>query len=122
MARVLSRLAERPVGTRPTPGRRAAAALHGIDLYIGDGATVNRPIIGRRDGERIGHALIGSQLDWCRAQGVQRAIFTHCGSQIVAGDGRVIGAVIRQLGRARGIDARLAYDGMEICLADELRA
>ena len=40
-----------------------AAALHAIDIYIGDGATVTRPMIRRRDGTRIGHAPIRIQLD-----------------------------------------------------------
>ena len=54
-------------------------------------------------------------------QGVPRAIFTHCGSQIVGGDGRVLGALVRRLGRERGIEARIAYDGMQLSL-DELAA
>lgn len=75
--------------------RDPAAALVGIDVYIGDGASVTRPIIRRRNGVRVGHSPIRTQLDWCRAQGVARAIFTHCGSQIVGGDERVLSAVIR---------------------------
>jgi phosphoribosyl 1,2-cyclic phosphodiesterase len=98
---------------------RDATTLAGIDLYIGDGATVTRPIIRRRDGERVGHAPIRTQLDWCRGQGVARAVFTHCGSQIVAADGRVIGALIRRLGRERGIEAGIAHDGMKISLGDD---
>ena len=39
------------------------AALRGIDLYIGDGATVTRPIIRRPNGLRIGHTPIRSQLE-----------------------------------------------------------
>jgi len=98
-----------------------AAALRGIDLYIGDGATVTRPIIRRRGAVRIGHTPIRTQLDWCRAQLVRRAIFTHCGSQIVGGDERVLGALVRRLGRERGVEARIAYDGMELS-PDELCA
>jgi phosphoribosyl 1,2-cyclic phosphodiesterase len=98
-----------------------AAALHAVDIYIGDGATVTRPIIRRREGVRTGHTPIRAQLDWCRAQGVTRAIFTHCGSQIVGGDGRVLGALVRRLGRERGVEAWIAFDGMELSL-DELVA
>ena len=101
--------------------RDPGAALHALDLYIGDGATVTRPIIRRRDGARIGHTPIRTQLDWCRVQRVPRAIFTHCGSQIVGGDGRVLGALVRRLGRERGVEARIAFDGMELSL-DELAA
>jgi hypothetical protein len=31
----------------------------------------------------IGHASVSTQLDWCRAGDVGRAIFTHCGSGVV---------------------------------------
>jgi len=93
-----------------------AAALRGIDLYIGDGATVTRPIIRRRGAVRIGHTPIRTQLDWCRAQLVRRAIFTHCGSQIVGGDERVLGALVRRLGRERGVEARIAHDRIGLSL------
>jgi len=117
------------VGYRITADRRSAfyvpdvvaigdpaAALHAVYLYIGDGATVTRPIIRRREGVRIGHMPIHAQLDWCRAQGVPRAIFTHCGSQIVGGDERVLGALVRRLGRERGVEARIAYDGLQLSI------
>jgi phosphoribosyl 1,2-cyclic phosphodiesterase len=91
-----------------------AAALHTIDLYIGDGATITRPIIRHREGMRIGHTPIRAQLDWCRTEGVRRAVFTHCGSQIVGGDERVLGALVRRLGRKRGVEARIAYDGLQL--------
>lgn len=92
------------------------AALRGVDLYIGDGATLTRPILRRRNGALIGHRPVRTQLDWCRAQGVRRALFTHCGSQIVGGDGRSLGAFVRRLGRERGINARIAYDGLQLDL------
>jgi hypothetical protein len=107
--------------TRRTLLRSAIQRRHSSesDVYIGDGASVTRPVIRRREGVRIGHSPIRTQLDWCRAQAVARAIFTHCGSQIVGGDERVLGPLVRRLGRKRGLDARIAYDGMELSL-DEL--
>lgn len=89
-------------------------ALSGIGLYVGDGATIARPIVRRRNEVLIGHAAIQTQLTWCREEGVPRAIFTHCGSQIVSGDERSLGAMVRALGRDRSVDARIAYDGMEV--------
>ena len=99
--------------------RDPAAALFEIDVYIGDGASLTRPIIRRRERVRIGHSPIRTQLDWCRAQRARRATFTHCGSQIVGGDERVLGPLLRRLGRERGIAARIAYDSMRVSL-DEL--
>ena len=60
---------------------------------------------------------IRTQLGWCKAEGVTRAIFTHCGSEIVGSDGRSIATWIRRLGRERGVDARVAHDGMRCDLA-----
>jgi len=96
--------------------RDEKAALRGIDVYLGDGATVTRPILRHREGIPIGHAPIRSQLDWCQAQRVTHAIFSHCGSQIVRGDERNLGALVRRLGRERGIEAQIAHDGMELNL------
>jgi len=41
-------------------------ALSGIALYIGDGASITRPLIRRREDASIGHASIRDQLEWCR--------------------------------------------------------
>jgi phosphoribosyl 1,2-cyclic phosphodiesterase len=117
------------VGYRVAAGRRAifyapdlvyiherADALAGIDLYVGDGATVSRSFV-RRQGERlIGHAPVSTQLGWCRKEGVARAIITHCGSEIVAGDEAALERRIRALGQARGVAAELAWDGLEVVL------
>jgi hypothetical protein len=87
-------------------------ALDGTHLYIGDGATMTRSIIRCHNGWRIGHASIRTQLDWCAAHRVRYVIFTHCGSQIVDGGGRSLGA----LGRERGVAAWIAHDRMNLRL------
>jgi hypothetical protein len=45
-----------------------------------------------------------------------KAIFTHCGSQIVTSDARRIDARIAHFGRQFGVNARVARDGTEIVL------
>jgi hypothetical protein len=47
---------------------------------------------------------------------VRQVVFTHCGSQIVGGDGRVLAALVRRLGREHGVEVRIAYDGMKLIL------
>ncbi|MDP3889081.1 MAG: MBL fold metallo-hydrolase [bacterium] len=91
-------------------------ALSGIQLYIGDGASINRPIIRRKDDKLFGHTTIRAQLGWCQKEKVSHAIFTHCGSQIVEGDERTLGALVRELGNQRGVDARISYDGLIITM------
>jgi phosphoribosyl 1,2-cyclic phosphodiesterase len=91
-------------------------ALAGLDLYVGDGAAVTRSILRRRDGQAIGHASIRVQLNWCAAAGVTRAVFTHCGSEIVKGDTRAVAARVRALGIECGVRAEIAYDGFELTL------
>jgi phosphoribosyl 1,2-cyclic phosphodiesterase len=92
-------------------------ALRGLRLYVGDGASLVRPIVRRtRGGEPVGHAPIRTQLDWCRTAGVARAIFTHCGTQIVGGDEEGIARRIRAMGHERGVDASLAHDGLSVVL------
>jgi phosphoribosyl 1,2-cyclic phosphodiesterase len=94
---------------------RPAAALHGVGVYIGDGATLRRSMVRVKDGALIGHAAVTTQLAWCAKAHVHRAIFTHCGSPIVRGDARVLSATVRRLGREHDIDARLACDGDRLC-------
>ena len=70
----------------------AARTLRGIDLYIGDGATITRSMVRSRDGLLIGHAPVVAQLAWCAKAGVRCAIFNHFGSAIVRGDARKLNA------------------------------
>jgi phosphoribosyl 1,2-cyclic phosphodiesterase len=91
-------------------------ALAGVDVYIGDGASIVRPLIRKRGGVRIGHASIAAQLRWCQEHGVRRAVFTPCGSQIVAGDERTASDRVRALGESLGVEAMLAHDGLRIVM------
>src|SRR5581483_10236513 len=85
-------------------------ALRNSHSYIGDGASLTRAIIRKTGDTLIGHASIRTQLEWCRKEGVRRAIFTHCGSQIVAGNERLISRQMAALGAAAGIETRIATD------------
>jgi phosphoribosyl 1,2-cyclic phosphodiesterase len=117
------------VGYRVTAGRACifyapdlvfihdrAAALKSVQIYIGDGATVTRSFIRRRGKILIGHAPIRMQLTWCGKERVSQAIITHCGSEIVTGDERKLSAKLRSLAAERGVDVRIAYDGMKLTL------
>jgi phosphoribosyl 1,2-cyclic phosphodiesterase len=97
--------------------RRRAAALAGVDLYIGDGATMVRPMVRRKGDVLFGHTTVRAQLGWCGREGVRQAIFTHCGSGILGADERRLGAALRAMARERGVEARFAYDGLEITLS-----
>jgi hypothetical protein len=90
------------------------AALDGVQLYIGDGATVMRSFVRRRGKALIGHSPVRTQLTWCEKGGVPRAIITHCGSEIVTGDERDNAAKICAMATERGIEVRIAYDGMKV--------
>lgn len=94
-------------------------ALAGTGIYIGDGATITRPLVRKRNGALIGHAPIRLQLQWCRREGVQRAVFTHCGTQIVSGDEAALAEKIHDLASGLAIDACIAHDGLEIAVCRE---
>jgi phosphoribosyl 1,2-cyclic phosphodiesterase len=96
------------------PERRAA--LRGVKLFIGDGATLTRPMVRRRGKALYGHTTIRAQLGWCKREGVAKAVFTHCGSEIVTGNARCIAGRVRAMGKERGVDAQIAYDGLEVVL------
>lgn len=91
-------------------------ALHGIRIYVGDGATLVRPLIRKRGASSIGHSSIRTQLTWCHCEGVAEAVFTHCGSEIVKANSRVMNRAVRELGAERGVLARIAFDGFTIVL------
>jgi len=100
------------VASLPQP----ANALRGVALYVGDGATVTRSMVRKRDHHLIGHAPIVTQLGWCADAGISRAIFTHCGSGIVRSDPRAIAGKVKRLGEEEGVSVALARDGMVVSL------
>ena len=91
-------------------------ALKGIHLYVGDGATMSRPILRRERQSRslIGHTTIREQLRWCKRERVARMVVTHCGSGIVKGNEDQINKTLRRWGAEHGVTAEIAYDGMEL--------
>ncbi len=93
-----------------------AAALKDVQVYIGDGATFTRSFVRKRGNALIGHAAISAQLGWCAKEGVPRVIITHCGSEIVNGDERKLSVKLRAMAAERGVEAAIAYDGMELIL------
>jgi hypothetical protein len=93
-----------------------STAFRGIRLYIGDGARIARPLIRHRGERLIGHASVRSQIEWCGAAGVPRAIVTHCGSEITRSDQAAVQLRLDHIGRQCDVDVRLAYDGMTVVL------
>jgi phosphoribosyl 1,2-cyclic phosphodiesterase len=91
-------------------------ALLGCKLYVGDGATLTRSMVRKSDDTLIGHTPVRTQLTWCRKMGVPRAIITHCGSEIVAGDRDEIEARLGEMADERGVRAQIAHDGWEVVL------
>lgn len=118
------------VGYRITAGRitvfyvpdlvyiqQRAEALQGCRLYIGDGATVDEEMVRKgEDDQLFGHTPVRTQLTWCRKEGVSRMIVTHCGSQIVEGEGEGISDKITAYARERNVEVDVAYDGMSLIL------
>jgi phosphoribosyl 1,2-cyclic phosphodiesterase len=92
------------------------AALKGVQVYIGDGATLTRSFVRKRGDALIGHATVRTQLGWCAKEGVRRAIITHCGSEIVNGDERLLRAQLRAIAAERGVQASIAHDSMKLTL------
>ncbi|HLU25345.1 MAG TPA: MBL fold metallo-hydrolase [Longimicrobiales bacterium] len=90
------------------------AALGGVRLYVGDGASLVRPVIRWRDGVPFGHSPIRTQLRWCAEAGVPRAIFSHCGTGIVTAEPSEVEDRVRSMGRELGVEASVAYDGLEL--------
>lgn len=94
--------------------RNRATALGRVDLYVGDGATLARSFVRRRGDALFGHAPVRTQLTWCMKEAVPRAIITHCGTEIVGEDAKVVEEKLAAMAAERGVEAQIAYDGMEL--------
>jgi phosphoribosyl 1,2-cyclic phosphodiesterase len=89
-------------------------ALAGCEMYIGDGATVDRSFVRKREDALIGHTPVRTQLAWCQKEGIPLMIVTHCGAQIVGGDEDAVIRQIDSFAAQQGVKAAVACDGMEL--------
>ena len=96
--------------------KHKSKALADVCLYIGDGATINRPLVRRKDGKIFGHTTIRAQIGWCRKERVKRMIVTHCGSQIVRTQPAIIEQLVANYGALNNVNAMIAHDDMEITI------
>ena len=89
--------------------------LRGVDIYIGDGATLTRPLVRRRGDVLFGHTTVRAQLEWCRRNRIPRAYIVHCGKQLVQMAPDELQSRIDDLAGST-VRATVAYDGMAVRL------
>jgi ribonuclease BN (tRNA processing enzyme) len=81
------------------------AVLAGVDLYIGDGSSVNTNLVRRRRNVLVGHTRIITQIHWCEKFGIKNIIFTHLGSETLREEENLT---------ENHPEMVMAYDGLEI--------
>jgi hypothetical protein len=89
-------------------------ALKTVDIYIGDGSTLEKSFVRKSDDHLAGHTPFRTQLTWCKKFDIPLAYVTHCGTIFIEEDERTLGAKLRKMGKERDVDVKIAYDGLEI--------
>jgi len=97
--------------------RGMKTALKDTILFIGDGATICRPMIrkSKKTKEIFGHTTIKQQLTWCKKYNIPKMIVTHCGSNIVKNEKKAKKA-IEELAKKRNVKVKIAHDNMQITI------
>ncbi len=91
-------------------------ALKNVDIYIGDGSTVEESFVRKSDDRLVGHTPFRTQLTWCKKFDIPLAYVTHCGTLFIEEDERTPGARLRKMGKDRNVEVKIAHDGMEVNL------
>lgn len=89
--------------------------LKRVDVYIGDGASLTRPIVRRKGDVLFGHTTVRAQLNWCKKYGIRRAYIVHCGKQIVQMDAALAQRRVSELA-GPSLRATIACDGRRVRL------
>jgi len=91
--------------------------MTGVDIYIGDGATLKKSKVRKPGDTIISRVPIQTKLTWCKKTGVDRAIFTHLGSKIVEGDQEEIIEKIYSMAEKRNLEkVIIAEDKMSVVI------
>jgi ribonuclease BN (tRNA processing enzyme) len=96
-----------------------AAALSGVNLYVGDGSTLKGSLVRRHaSGVLIGHTTVRAQLGWLAKHGVPRAVFSHFGKGPIEMGEKALSERLRELARekAPGCEVTAARDGLRLRL------
>lgn len=92
-----------------------ARVLRGVDVYIGDGASLTRPLVRRRGDAIFGHTTVRAQLNWCKKHHIPRAFVVHCGKQLVQMDPAELERRVADLG-GETVRTCVAWDGKRVRL------
>jgi phosphoribosyl 1,2-cyclic phosphodiesterase len=95
--------------------------LRGVDAYIGDGATLTRPLVRRRGAALFGHTTVRAQLGWCREARIPRAFIVHCGKQLVEMQPVELQHEVARLAGA-DVEAVVTHDGMRVVIPPSHRS
>ncbi len=87
--------------------------LTGVDVFIGDGASLTRPIVRRRGTALFGHTTVRAQLNWCKRHQIHRAYIVHCGKQLVTMKPAELQRRVDELAGST-IRAIVARDGLDV--------
>jgi phosphoribosyl 1,2-cyclic phosphodiesterase len=90
-----------------------ARVLTNVDVYVGDGATLTRPLVRRHGDALFGHTTVRAQMNWCKRRDIGRAYIVHCGKQLVEMDPTELQARVDQLAGPQ-IRAVVARDGLRV--------
>jgi len=89
---------------------RVKQILKNVDLYIGDGATIDKNLIRKIKGKLVGHTTVRAQINWCAKHKVPWCIITHCGSQIVRMNKKELQKILAKYVKP-GVKVQIAHDG-----------
>lgn len=87
--------------------------LQGVDLYIGDGSTLDSTLLRSEQGRPCGHAPISEQLQWCHTAGISNVVITHCGEAIIS-DETAASRMLTDLANSLNIELSIAHDGQRL--------
>ena len=83
-----------------------------LNLYIGDGSSISRPLVRKKANKLFGHASIKTQTNWCKKFKIKEAIFTHFGREAIIIGEKELRKKLDGFGEEK-VKIIIAYDGME---------
>jgi phosphoribosyl 1,2-cyclic phosphodiesterase len=85
----------------------------GVETLIADGSSFDINLVRKRGNKLFGHAMIKTEIGWCKKFNIPNLYITHCGKQIIESNEKEMETKIYKV-TGDQVNFKIAFDGFKV--------